>query len=198
MIDSHIGEKISLSAKVVFEPSGFVKGIIEKIESLFENEDEFENTSNFMLDRQIHFNLRAVQATLARVYLTMGDKQKALEYAEKVIQTSKATLKTKTEVINDLAGVLSQKECLFGVYYANFFSLVNPKLEQTTSYYALTLREDFMEMYEQNVSGLDYRTTAYFTSIDLGGQTVYRLSKFTDIYEKQDMYTAVCNCLKIN
>ena len=159
-------------------------------EQMLANEDEYTDQTIFMTDRQIHFNVHAVRALLARVYLTMGDKQKALEYAEKVIQTSKATLKTKTEVINDLAGVLSQKECLFGVYYANFFSLVNPKLEQTTSYYALTLREDFMEMYEQNVSGLDYRTTAYFTSIDLGGQTVYRLSKFTDIYEKENNASA--------
>ena len=43
-------------------------------EQLLADENIYENTSNFMLDRQIHFNLYAVQATLARVYLTMGKK----------------------------------------------------------------------------------------------------------------------------
>ena len=47
-----------------------------------------------------------------------------------------------------------------------------------------------MEMYENGVSGLDYRTNAYFTSIDQGGQSVYRLSKFTDIYELQNNTSA--------
>lgn len=163
---------------------------LTEAEQLLADEAEYAGRTPFMTDRQIHLNLHAVQALLARVYLTMGDKQKALEYAEKVITTSNATLKTKTEVINDLAGVLSKKECLFGVYYANFFSQVNSKLEQTTSYYSLSIREDFMDMYEQNVSGLDYRTTAYFSSIEAGGQSVYRLSKFTDIYEKNNNASA--------
>jgi hypothetical protein len=56
-------------------------------------------------------------------------------------------------------------------------------LQQTVTYSSLTLRDDFLEMYERGVSGLDYRTNAYFTSVDNGGTTTYRLSKFTDIYE---------------
>jgi hypothetical protein len=35
--------------------------------------------------------------------------------------------------------------------------------------------------------GLDYRTAAYFTSVDLGGTPTLRLSKLTDIYELQGM-----------
>ena len=163
---------------------------LTEAEQLLANEEEYAGRTVFMTDRQIHLNLHAVRALLARVYLTMGDKQKALEYAEQVIATSNATLKAKTEVINDLAGVLSKKECLFGVYYANFFSQVNSKLEQTTSYYSLTLRDDFMDMYEQNISGLDYRTTAYFSSVEIGGQAIHRLCKFTDIYEKENNASA--------
>ena len=41
MIDSHIGDKFSLSAKVLFNPDDFIKGLIEKIKALVENEDEF-------------------------------------------------------------------------------------------------------------------------------------------------------------
>ena len=163
---------------------------LTEAERLLEGEDQYKNSTAFMTDRQIHLNLHAVRALMARVYLTMGNKQKALEYAQKVIRESGRQLKTKTEVINDVAGVLSKKECLFGVYYSGFYSLVSPKLHQTVSYSSLDLRNDFMEMYEKGVSGLDYRTNAYFTSVDLGGTAKYRLSKFTDIYDLQNNASA--------
>ena len=156
-------------------------------ESLLADEDEHEGEGNFMLDRQIHFNLRAVQATLARVYLTMGNNEKAAEYAMKVINDGKYTLKEKTEVVNDLAGVLSRKETIFGIYYPGFYSNVSGKLQQVTSYYSLDLRKDFMELYEKDASGLDFRTMAYFSESGVGDQMKYRLSKFTDIYELNNM-----------
>ena len=163
---------------------------LQEAERLLADEGEYENTTSFMSDRMIHLNLHAVRALMARVYLTKGDKDKALEYAEKVIAQSGRQLKTKTEVINDVAGVLSKKECLFGVYFSGFYTQVSAKLQQTVSYSSLDLRGDFMEMYEKGVSGLDFRTTAYFTSVDLGGTAKYRLSKFTDIYDLQNNASA--------
>lgn len=163
---------------------------LQKAERLLADEGEYENTTSFMADRQIHLNLHAVRALMARVFLTKGDKEKALEYAEKVIAQSGRQLKTKTEVINDVAGVLSKKECLFGVYFSGFYTQVSAKLQQTISYSSLDLRGDFMEMYEKGVSGLDFRTTAYFTSVDMGGTAKYRLSKFTDIYDLQNNASA--------
>lgn len=163
---------------------------LQEAERLLADEGEYENTTSFMSDRMIHLNLHAVRALMARVYLTKGDKDKALEYAEKVIAQSGRQLKTKTEVINDVAGVLSKKECLFGVYFSGFYTQVSAKLQQTISYSSLDLRGDFMEMYEKGVSGLDFRTTAYFTSVDLGGTAKYRLSKFTDIYDLQNNASA--------
>ena len=163
---------------------------LQEAERLLADEGEYENTTSFMADRQIHLNLHAVRALMARVFLTKGDKEKALEYAEKVIAQSGRQLKTKTEVINDVAGVLSKKECLFGVYFSGFYTQVSAKLQQTISYSSLDLRSDFMEMYEKGVSGLDFRTTAYFTSVDLGGTAKYRLSKFTDIYDLQNNASA--------
>ena len=159
-------------------------------EQLLKDEHLYSDKSAFMLNREIHLNIHAVRALMARVYLTMGNKAKALEYAERVIAESGRSIKSKTEVLGDLAGVLSQRECLFGIYYAGFYSLVNPKLQQTISYSSLDLRGDFMTTYEQGVSGLDFRTTAYFTGIEQGGQTKYRLSKFTDIYELQNNASA--------
>ena len=163
---------------------------LQEAERLLADEGEYENTTSFMSDRMIHLNLHAVRALMARVYLTKGDKDKALEYAEKVIAQSGRQLKTKTEVINDVAGVLSKKECLFGVYFSGFYTQVSAKLQQTISYSSLDLRGDFMDMYEKGVSGLDFRTTAYFTSVDLGGTAKYRLSKFTDIYDLQNNASA--------
>ena len=163
---------------------------LTEAERLLADEQGHEDETPFMTDRKIHLNLHAVRALMARVYLTMGDKQKALQYAQMVIEQSGRQLKTKTEVVNDLAGVLSKKECLFGVYYASFYSVVSPKLQQTISYSSLDLRPDFMDMYEKGVSGLDYRTNAYFTSVDLGGTAKYRLSKFTDIYDLQNNSSA--------
>ena len=159
---------------------------LHEAELLLADEDEHENESNFMLDRQIHFNLRAVQATLARVYLTMGDKENAAYYALAVINDGKYALKGKTEVVNDLAGVLSKKEAIFGIYYAGFYTNVNAKLQQMTSYYSLDLRDDFMSLYEKDASGSDYRTMAYFSEAGTGSGSKYRLSKFTDIYEQNN------------
>lgn len=156
---------------------------LHEAELLLADEDKYENDGNFMLDRQIHFNLRAVQATLARVYLTMGDKVNAAYYALAVINDGKYTLKEKTEVINDLAGVLSTKEAIFGIYYSGFYGNVNGKLQQMISYYSLDLRSDFMSLYEKDASGSDYRVMAYFSESGTGSGSKYRLCKFTDIYE---------------
>ena len=156
---------------------------LHEAELLLADEDSHEGDGNYMLDRQIHFNLRAVQATLARVYLTMGDKENAAHYALLVINDGKYTLKEKTEVVNDLAGVLSKKETIFGIYHAGFYANVNAKLQQMTSYYSLDLRSDFMSLYEKDAAGSDYRTMAYFSESGTGSGTKYRLSKFTDIYE---------------
>lgn len=160
---------------------------LTEAEQLLENEDEYEGTSTFMLDRQIHLNKYAVKALLARVHLTMGNKEAALAYAQDVIESRKYILKQKTEVQNDLAGVLSRKETLWGVYHSGFYTNVNAKLQQTTSYYSLDLRNDYMTLYETDASGLDFRITAYFTAVDQGGTPKYRLSKLTDIYELNNM-----------
>lgn len=152
-------------------------------ERLLANEDIYDGVGNYMLDRNIHFNLRAVQATLARVYLTMGNKEKASYYALAVINDGKYFLKGKTEVVDDLAGVLSKKETVFGIYHPSFYTSVNGKLQQMTSYYSLDLRDDFMELYEKDASGTDDRIRAYFSESGTGSGKKYRLSKFTDIYE---------------
>lgn len=160
---------------------------LHEAERLLADEAKYVNDRLFMTDRQIHCNLYAVQALMARVYLTMGDKENAAIYAKKVIEESPYKLNLKTDINGDVAGVLSEKETLFGIYFAEFYSYVYSKLQATTSYFSLNPRGDVESIYEQQAEGLDYRTAAYFTSIDLGGTPTLRLSKLTDPYELQNI-----------
>ncbi len=159
---------------------------LHEAESLLADENDYEGIGNYMLDRQIHFNKYAVWATLARVYLTMGNKEKAAEYAKKVIDDGKYMLKEKTEVVDDIAGVLSKKECLFGIYYAGFYAQVNAKLQQMTTRYSLDVRGDYATVYEKDNLGNDFRIDAYFTQSPNGSDYSVRLSKFLEIYEHTD------------
>lgn len=156
---------------------------LHEADSLLADEEMYEGEGNYMLDRQIHFNKYAVKATLARVYLTMGNKAKAAQYAQEVIDGGKYYLKEMTEVKNDLAGVLSKKECIFGVYYAGFYTQVYEKLHKTTTRYSLDLRADYKDIYNKDHLGNDYRLSSYFTTVTLGSDQVDRLCKLTDIYE---------------
>ena len=160
---------------------------LHEAERLLADEAQYVNDRLFMTDRQIHCNLYAVQALMARVYLTMGDKENAAVYAKKVIDESPYKLNVKTDINGDIAGVLSEKETLFGIYFAEFYNNVYAKLQANTSYYSLNPRGDIESIYEQQADGLDYRTTAYFTSVELGGTPTLRLSKLTDSYELQNM-----------
>ncbi|MBQ6800687.1 MAG: RagB/SusD family nutrient uptake outer membrane protein [Bacteroidaceae bacterium] len=163
---------------------------LHEAERLLANEAQYVNDRLFMTDRQIHCNLYAVQALLARVYLTMGDKDNAAIYAKKVIDKSPYKLNVKTDINGDLAGVLSQKETLFGIYFAEFYNNVYNNLQAIQSFKTLNPRDDIETIYEQNAEGMDYRTMAYFTNKEAGGTVIKRLSKFTDTYELEGMQSS--------
>lgn len=150
-------------------------------ERLLADEETYQGKSFFMTDRQIHCNLYAIQALLSRVYLTMGDKAKAAEYARKVIEHSPYKLNSKTDIAGDLAGVFSEKETLFGIYYAEWYGTINDMLQSYIDFTSLQLRGDIENIYNRELVGDDYRTNTdvYFHSMDRG----LRLCKLTDIYE---------------
>ncbi len=156
-------------------------------ELLLADEKEYAGTSTFTTDRQTHFNLYAVQALLARVYLTMGNKQMAYEYAKKVIDHSGLKLAEKEAIVGsthgDVAGVLSKTEAIFGVYYADFFSIVNPLLEKNQDQISLDPRSNVEAIYDREADGHDFRFDANFRAEALGSATVLRLQKFTDPFE---------------
>ena len=87
-------------------------------EQLLDDEELYASVSsnaNFLKDQNIHLNLQAVQATLARVYLTEGTLDSALYYAQQVIQAPGLSLLDYTDIAGDLAGKLSSKETVFGI-----------------------------------------------------------------------------------
>ena len=155
---------------------------LHEAERLLDSEDDYEGVGNYMLDRQIHFNKYAVWATLARVYLTMGDNENACKYAQKVIDESGFALREATKEY-DLAGVLSETECIFGIYSKNFYSQVYAKLQQTTTRYSLNLRYDYLDRYGKDKLGHDYREDDNFEMATIGSDKLVRLKKLTEHYE---------------
>ncbi len=170
-------------------------------ERLLADEEHYMDKTPFMTDRNIHFNLWAVKATLARVYLTMDEKEKAAQYALDVIEhvklhtpivdedgiiinSGEVKLLEPEQIDGAFAGVLSRDETIFGIYYADFYSEVDPILQKQTSYKSLDPRADITTYYVDNVTGLDKREAAYIQHMPADGTGwPYRLKKLTDVYE---------------
>lgn len=115
-----------------FETVEKVYGLVEKdlleADSLLGRKDVetlvYPRTNNdyfkFMNYRETHMNRYAIEALLARVYWMKGDMPNAAKYAELVINSKKFELANGPEVVNYLAGKLSPKETIFGVYSNSF------------------------------------------------------------------------------
>lgn len=140
----------------------------------------------FLRDRETHFNLYAVQATLARVYLAKGDKVNAAVYAKKVIDSQKFELMTPGEVANELpAGVLYKKETIFGLYNQNYFTTVHARFYEQNSFSSYVPRFDIESIYKNEEVGVDYRWSSYFLQPSTPQQNM-RFVKLVDPYTVQD------------
>ena len=93
-----------------------------------------DNVRNFLNYRNTHFNLYAVWATKARVYWMRGDMANAATYAERVIASEKFPLATPQEMGDYLAGKLSEKETIFGVYSSSYIESVRTLIYNQTSF----------------------------------------------------------------
>lgn len=150
----------------------------EKLLKESENLLSDAGTENYLKDQTIHFNVLAAQATLARVYLTYGKVDSALYYAQQVIGAGKQELLDATEINEDLSGILSKKETIFGLYSKNFAEQAINDLQKSTSFFSLDCRYDIESRYQQNRIGNDYRWNAWFFK----GSTYQKLNKLTDKY----------------
>lgn len=147
-------------------------------EKLLDNSEIYasDETYNFLKDQKIHFNVNAVRATLARVYLTRENTDSALYYAKKVIASPDYRLTKRTKI--KFNGQLSPCETIFGLYSKSLYTVTYEELYKRVSYQSLDPRSDITTRYTQ-ISGNDYRWNAWFR-LDAGSPC---LTKLTDDYQ---------------
>ena len=90
--------------------------LLQEDETLLVYPRKFVLNDGFATCREIHFNLYAAQALLARVYWMKGDLENALIYAKKVIDSGKFPLEDKLNIRSFMAGTITEKEAVWGVY----------------------------------------------------------------------------------
>lgn len=143
-------------------------------------------SDNYIKDREIHFNLYAVQATLARVYFTQGDMPNALIYAEKVIRSGKFELMDKAEIASgQMRGVLYPKEAIFGLYSKDYFSTVKTRYYEDVTRFSYTPIKNMKAIYDKDKIGNDYRWDALFKLPSVSGGAI-RFVKLVDQYQIED------------
>ena len=94
-------------------------------EELFPNAPrEFgaDSYGTFLRTRESHMNFYAVTALLARCYWLCGDLDNAKVQADELIDSGKFPLSESGEIINLIAGTLSPKESIFGLYSTDFIT----------------------------------------------------------------------------
>lgn len=152
---------------------------LREAERLLDNQELYDlATENdaYLRDRNTHFNLHAARATLARVYMTIGNTDSASYYAEKVIKESGLSLVNKTEIAGDIIGTLSKKETIFGVYSKDFYTNTKADLYDATTFTSLDPRRNIQQIYSTTDGSNDYRYGAWFLPTNEG----HRFIKLTD------------------
>lgn len=152
---------------------------LREAEHLLDNQELYDlATENdaYLRDRNTHFNLHAARATLARVYMTIGNTDSASYYAEKVIKESGLSLVNKTEIAGDIIGTLSKKETIFGVYSKDFYTNTKADLYDATTFTSLDPRRNIQQIYSTTDGSNDYRYGAWFLPTNEG----HRFIKLTD------------------
>lgn len=126
---------------------------------------------DYTKDRHIHFNIYAIKATLARVYLYMGKNDLAAKKALEVITSKRYTLLQKTEINGVTCFFPNGQEAIFGIYKKDIYSLLystfvndSGKGDAATSLRWLN-QLAIGKLYEVSSftdSHTDYRYTSYF------------------------------------
>lgn len=152
---------------------------LREAEHLLDNPDLYNMATEndaYLRNRSTHFNLHAARATLARVYMTIGNIDSAIYYANKVIKESGLSLISKTEVAGDIIGTLSGKETIFGLYSKDFYTNTKTDLYDATTMLSLDPRRNIQQIYNASEGGNDYRYSSWFRPTNEG----HRFIKLTD------------------
>jgi len=168
------------------------KDLLEAEELLVEDNELIsypkENPAEpFLRDRETHFNLYAVQATLARMYFHKGDYPNAYIYAKKVIDAGKHELLDKADIAaGKFKGVLFPGEAIFGVYSKDYFQTVHDRFLLETSFFSYNIRSDIKSIYEKEEQGHDYRWEGFIRTPATSAGSL-RFVKLVDPYQVDDI-----------
>lgn len=123
----------------------------------------------FQSYRELHFNLYAAQATLARVYWMKGDLDNACLYAKKVIDSEKFPLADKMEIATLVAGIISPKETIWGLYSKALFNNIKVTFYDYANYQTYLPFKNYLTFYAPETdAGDDYRQKGWFRKPAVG------------------------------
>ena len=149
-------------------------------EKIIPREDE-----NFMKKRNLHFNLDAARATLARVYLTIGNLDSARFYAEQVILSKRYELAENSEMPNLMAFVVSGKEAIWGIEQRD------PMTDLTKYFYTLGTglrpRTDISSFYVSGGTDNDLRGK-WFRSRKFDDGDAAKITYFLKFFDEDHYY----------
>lgn len=144
-----------------------------------------EGNESFMKKRNLHFNLDATRATLARVYLTIGNPDSARFYAEQVILTGKYKLAENSEMTSFVACVVSGKEAIWGIEQRD-------PIESLTKYFYAPLtgllpRKDITSFYVSEGKDNDLREK-WFRSRSSDQGDAAKIAYFLKFFDENHYY----------
>lgn len=113
--------------------------LVDDVENMNYPRLDDEIKLNFLKYRQTHMNYYAATAVLARVLRMQGKYDDAKAEALKVIDSKKFPLASKDEIVDLVAGVLSPKETIFGVYSTSYIKTTQNRLYYQQSWSAYSL-----------------------------------------------------------
>jgi tetratricopeptide (TPR) repeat protein len=155
---------------------------------------------DFYYYRNNRFNFYAVKATKARYYLWVGDKDKALEYAEQVIDAVIENTSVKVFELGDEkyiqssfpTDLLLSVEHIFAVYNNNLSAIVDPLYRAAG---LISQVSDAMNTaYEGNVDEIRWKTGRYWNNVPSAstGQSTFMFNKYiTADYKTSEKYVPV-------
>lgn len=139
--------------------------------------------------RELHFNLYAAQAMLARVYWMKGDLENAKKYADKVIQSEKFQFVDQEDLSTFMKRRISLSETIWGLYttkissYLYDIQLLFNKISLPASW------KNIYKIMDENEHGYDKRYHAWFITKEYNGKSKDILSKIMDESNDVSEYT---------
>lgn len=139
--------------------------------------------------RELHFNLYAAQAMLARVYWMKGDLENAKKYANKVIQSEKFQFVNQEDLSTFMKRRISLSETIWELYTTKISSYLYDVQLLFNKMSLPVVWRDIYKTVEENEDNYDKRYHAWFITKEYNGKSKDILSKIMDESNDASEYT---------